>query len=158
MKLRHSNFLKRFLLALYPLVIAYIIMGVEMFARQHILFTSLISSIFLIYVRHKDPMNNGLTLIISQVLAAVIGYVSYRIGGENYLTACITVFVVAVALISLNRLHPPAIVTSLIFQFRTHSVSDLELFALLLSLVIVLFFTKTLYTALLQKMGYGWYE
>lgn len=158
MNSRRSDFLKRFLLALYPILVTYIVLGVEVLARQHILFTSLISSTFLIYTRHKDPMNDGTTLVISQCIAAIIGYVSYWVGGENYPAACVTIFVVALVLIALHRLHPPAIVTSLIFQFRTHSVSDLELFGLLILLIIILFFTKLFYSRLVHRLGFGWFD
>lgn len=117
----------RLLLALLPLAIVFILLGIEVFVRQHVLFTSLVSSVFLIYLLPKHPMNDSLTLVISQGLAALVGY------GSFWFT---------LLLVLLGRLHPPAIATSLIFNYRTHDESDLMLFGLLLGLIGMLFLMK----------------
>ncbi len=126
-----------------------ILLGVEILMRQHILFTSLVSSIFLIYVKPKDPMNDTLTILISQVLATTIGYSSFLLLGDSYLAGCATVTAITFLLVGIDRLHPPAVATSLIFNYRTHAESDFVLFGLLIGLIGVLF---------LMKKGYSYLE
>jgi CBS-domain-containing membrane protein len=136
-------------LVLFPIAIVLILLGVEILTRHHILFTSLVSSIFLIYVNPEDPMNDTLTILVSQILATGVGYTSYLLLGDSYWAGCVTVISVTFILVGIDKLHPPAIATSLIFNYRTHSQSDLVLFGLLIGLIAILF---------LMKKGYSYLE
>lgn len=150
---KEQSLKSRLLLSLFPIAIVFVLLGIEILVRQHMLFTSLVSSIFLIYLLPDDPMNDSLTIVISQALAALIGYAGYWLLGNSYLSACLSILMITLLLVLIGRLHPPAIATSMIFQYRTHSESDLVLFGLLLVLIVVLFLAKKLFSYLQRKLG-----
>lgn len=150
--MKENDLKHRLLLASFPIIIVLIVLEIEVVVRQHLLFTSLISSVFLIYLKPKDSMNDTLTIAISQVLAALTGYAFYSFFGVSYWVGASTLIVVTLLLVALNRFHPPAITTSLIFNYRTHQESDLTLFLLLLGLIILLFFLKEVYGFIERKL------
>ena len=142
----------RLTLAIFPIIVVLAVLAVEYFSRQQILFTSLVSSVFLIYTKPDDAMNDTSVIIRSQVLAALIGYGCYALLGTTYWDAFIAVILCSVALVLLRTMHPPAIATSLIFAFRVHSVSNLELFGLLLVLIAILVVMKQTMSYLKLKL------
>ncbi len=82
------------LLALLPSVIIILVLVlVKAFSKQGVLFSSLASSAFLIYLDPKHPANSIRTLIIAQVSAATIGYLVYLAAGPGYLSAAISMVI-----------------------------------------------------------------
>ena len=127
------------LLALLPTATVLLVLAlVEAFSRQRLLFASLASSAFLIYLDPQHHVNSVRTLILSQILAAGLGFGFYKLIGPGYLSAALAMVLVIGALIILDSLHPPAIATELNFSFKGDDESNLLLFGLAVGLVAVL--------------------
>lgn len=107
------------LLAVMPasLIIA-VLMLLEAFSKQHLLFSSLASSAFLIYLDPKHPTNSIRTLIIAQMSAAVIGYIVYVVIGPGYPSAALSMIIAITVMIFAKAMHPPAVSSALIFVFQ----------------------------------------
>lgn len=144
----------RMLLAIFPLLIVLITLAIEKFSRQTVLFTSLISSIFLIYAQPNHPMNRERVLIVSQTIGSVIGFTTYHLFGSSLICTGIMIVLLVFLLVYLKMLHPPAVATSLTFVARTHSESDLILFGLLVLMIGLLFLFRTFYFRLQQKLDH----
>lgn len=126
-------------LALLPTAVVLIMLcGVEAFSRQRLLFASLASSAFLIYVDPEHPVNGMRTVVVAQSLAALIGFGADRLLGPGYLAAGLAMVVTIVVIIAANAMHPPAVSTSLTFAFRASAASSLSLFGLSMVLIVLL--------------------
>ena len=97
-------------LALMPTatVLAVLIM-VEIFSRQRLLFASLASRAFLIYLDPQHSTNSVRTLALSQIGAAIVGFVAFLIFGEGYLAASAAMVVTITLMILADAMHPPAV-------------------------------------------------
>ena len=127
------------LLALLPtLVVLLMLAYVEAFARQRLLFASLASSAFLIYLDPEHPVNRVRTVALAQTCAALLGVGADRLLGAGYLAAGVAMVVTILVTISLRAMHPPAVSTSLSFAFRNAPASSLSLFGLSLLLILLL--------------------
>ncbi len=129
-------------LAIMPagIVIAVLIL-LEAFSKQQLLFSSLASSAFLIYLDPKHPTNSIRTLMIAQLSAAIIGYLIYLVAGAGYLAATISMIISIGVMIVTKAMHPPAVSTALIFAFQYKDVNIVMMFflaVLLLAILIVL--------------------
>lgn len=126
-------------LALMPtLVVLAVLAFVEVLSRQRLLFASLASSAFLIYLDPQHGTNTVRTLILSQITAALIGLVTYLIFGSGYVSAGCAMVIVIVLMIVFDAVHPPAVSTSLSFALRAGSETNLILFSLAVSVIGVL--------------------
>ena len=128
------------ILAIMPAatIIAVLIL-LESFSKQQLLFSSLASSAFLIYLDPRHPTNSIRTLSIAQMSAAVIGYLIYLLFGSGYLSAGISMIIVIVVMIAAKAMHPPAVSSAMIFAFQYTKPNTLLLFlfaVLLLALLI----------------------
>ncbi|HAG83474.1 MAG TPA: HPP family protein [Cyanobacteria bacterium UBA12227] len=120
-----------FVLALMPtLVILAVLALVEVLSRQRLLFASLASSAFLIYLDPQHGTNTIRTLVTSQMLAATIGLLTYLLLGSGYLSAGTAMIVTITLMILLDTVHPPAVATSLSFALRASNETNLALFGL----------------------------
>lgn len=136
---RRLNLKGEFVLALLPTVtILTVFFLVEIISNQRLLFASLASSAFLIYLDPQHGTNTVRTLVISQMLAATIGWVTYLILGPGNLSGASAMVVFIVLMILLDALHPPAISTSLSFAFRAGNESNLVLFGLAVAIAVIL--------------------
>lgn len=131
-----------FVLALAPtLVILGVLAFVEVLSRQRLLFASLASSAFLIYLDPQHGTNTVRTLTISQLMAATIGLVTYLLFGSSYLSLGIAMLSTITLMILLDIVHPPAVATSLSFALRAGNETNLVIFGLavgVLALLIIL--------------------
>lgn len=126
-------------MALLPTVtILTVLAMVEVLSRQRLLFASLASSAFLIYLDPQHGTNTIRTLITSQILAATIGLVTFLIFGPGYVSAGSAMVILIVLMILLDAVHPPAVSTSLSFAFRTGKESNLILFGLAVAVIALL--------------------
>ena len=126
-------------LALMPtLVVLSVLAFVEILSRQRLLFASLASSAFLIYLDPQHGTNTVRTLILSQITAATIGLITYLIFGSGYLSAGSAMVIVIVLMILLDAVHPPAVSTSLSFALRAGNETNLILFSLAVSVIAIL--------------------
>lgn len=119
------------LLVALPTVTMLLVFGlVEAVTKQRLLFASLASSAFLIYLDPEHSTNQVKTLVIAQLTAAFIGYGALRLLGPGYAAAAVAMVVLITILVGIDRLHPPAISTSLAFAFQSTKDSNLLMFAL----------------------------
>jgi CBS-domain-containing membrane protein len=136
---RRLNLKGEIALVTVPTVTVLAVMAlVEALTQQRLLFASLAASAFLIYLDPQHGTNSVRTLILSQMMAASIGFSTYLLFGGGYLSGG-TAMVCAIALmISLDAMHPPAVATSLSFALKAGNVSNLVLFALAIGITAVL--------------------
>ena len=126
-------------LALLPTAVVLLMLcGVEAFSQQRLLFASLASSAFLIYVDPDHPINGVRTVVLAQGLAALIGFGANWWLGPGYFAAGVAMVVTIIAIIVADAMHPPAVSTALTFAFRASAVSSLSLFGLSMVLIILL--------------------
>ena len=103
---------------------------VEVLSRQRLLFASLASSAFLIYLDPQHGTNTVRTLIISQSMAAIIGWIIYSIFDSGFLSGGIAMVLTILLMIVLDAVHPPAVSTSLSFALKAGNENNLVLFGL----------------------------
>ena len=120
------------------LVVLTMLALVESFSHQQLLFASLASSAFLIYLDPQHSTNTVRTLVTSQTMAALIGFTTYTLFGSGYLSGGSAMVIIIVLMILLNVMHPPAVSTALSFALRTGKENNLVLFGLALSIVLLL--------------------
>jgi CBS-domain-containing membrane protein len=121
-----------FALALLPtLVVLAVFAFVEHFSHQRLLFASLASSAFLIYLDPQHGTNRVRTLVLAQMLAAVVGFAAFGLLGpaHAYLAGGTAMVVTIASMIALDAVHPPAVSTALAFAFRGGDESSIALFA-----------------------------
>lgn len=127
------------LLALAPTITVLIVFAlVEVLSNQRLLFASLASSAFLIYLDPQHGTNAVKTLVLSQIMAASIGLAAYLLLGPGYVSGGLAMVIAIVLMIVFDVVHPPAVATSLSFAFRAGDESNLLLFVLALSIIVVL--------------------
>lgn len=136
---RHLSLKQELTLALLPtLTVLAVLALLEAYSDQRLLFASLASSAFLIYLDPQHGTNSVRTLIIAQLLSALIGFVSFWLLGPGYTAAGGAMLVSIVMMILLDVVHPPAVATALSFAFRSGSENNLLLFGLAVALITVL--------------------
>lgn len=111
---------------------------VEVLSRQRLLFASLASSAFLIYLDPQHGTNTMRTLIVAQIMAAIIGWITYMVFGSGYLSGGVAMVVTIVLMILMDVVHPPAVSTSLSFALRAGNENNLVLFGLAVGITAVL--------------------
>lgn len=126
-------------LAIMPsITVIAVLMLLQAFSKQQLLFSSLASSAFLIYLDPKHPANSIRTLVIAQMSAAVIGYLTFLVAGTGYVAASFSM-IIAIAVMILSRaMHPPAVSTALLFAFQPPKSNTLLLFLLAVLLLVIL--------------------
>lgn len=128
-----------FMLALLPTITALVVLAiVEMYSQQRLLFASLASSAFLIYLDPHHGANSVRTLIISQMTAAIIGFATFFLFGPGYFAAGGAMVVTITLMILLDAVHPPAVATALGFAFRASTENNLILFGMAVVMVATL--------------------
>lgn len=112
----------------------------RLLSSQQLLFASLASSCFLIYLDPAHPTNSARTLAISQLGAAGLGYLCHQWLGPGYASAALALVGIIALMIGANAMHPPAVGTALTFAFRAGGAGEgsLALFGLAVGLVLVL--------------------
>lgn len=119
-------------------VVLLVLAFVEVLSQQRLLFASLASSAFLIYLDPQHGTNTVRTLATSQLMAAIIGFIAYLVLGDGYLSGGAAMVVTIVLMIVLDVVHPPAVSTALSFALRTGNVSNVVLFILSVGLIALL--------------------
>ena len=115
-----------------------VLMLLEAFSKQQLLFSSLASSAFLIYLDPKHPTNSVRTLIIAQMSAAIIGYLVFLLLGPGYFSAAVSMIIAIAVMIVAKAMHPPAVSSALIFAFQYSRVNTLLLFLFAVMLLVIL--------------------
>lgn len=118
-------------LALLPTATVLVVLAlVDALSEQRLLFASLASSAFLIYLDPQHGTNSIRTLVVSQVLASLVGWGLYAGIGPGYLAAGGAMVVTIFLMILLDAVHPPAVATAMSFALRAGNESNLVLFGL----------------------------
>lgn len=127
------------MLALLPTLTVLGVLGiVEWLTDQRLLFASLASSAFLIYLDPQHGTNSVRTLVISQVLAALIGWLTYLFLGSSYVSAGSAMVLTIVLMILLDAVHPPSVATAMGFALRSGNISNLFLFGIAVGITAML--------------------
>ena len=145
-----------FLLALGPTLTVLIVLAlVEALSEQRLLFASLASSAFLIYLDPQHGTNTVRTLVVAQMLAALLGFATYLAFGDGYLSGGTAMVATIVAMILLDAVHPPAVATAMAFALRAGEETNLVLFGLALGMTAVLVVLERLALWLLARYRGG---
>jgi CBS-domain-containing membrane protein len=127
------------LLATTPTVVVLGVLAlVEVLSRQRLLFASLAASAFLIYLDPQHGTNTVRTLVCAQMMAAIIGWLTFMSFGPGYIAAGSAMILTIVFMIVLDAMHPPAVATSLSFALRAGNENNLILFGLAVGITAVL--------------------
>lgn len=130
---------KELLLAVAPTITVLLVLAlVEAVSHQRLLFASLASSAFLIYLDPGHSVNKARTLVLAQMGAAAIGLLAYQVIGPGYASAGVAMIASIVMMIVFDAVHPPAVATALSFGLRAGDASNLYLFGLALGITVVL--------------------
>jgi CBS-domain-containing membrane protein len=126
-------------LALLPtLTVLGVLVLVEALTEQRLLFASLASSAFLIYLDPEHGTNAVRTLISSHMLAALLGWATFTLMGPGYPAAGTAMVAVIFLMIVLDVVHPPAVATAMGFALRSGDGSNVLLFGLAVAVTAVL--------------------
>jgi len=126
-------------LAIAPTAIVLVVFAlVEVLSRQRLLFASLASSAFLIYLDPQHGTNTMRTLMVAQIMAAIIGWITYLVFGSGYLSGGISMVVTIILMILMDVVHPPAVSTSLSFALKAGNENNLVLFGLAVGITALL--------------------
>ena len=122
---------QEYVLALLPTATILAIFAlVEVLTQQRLLFASLASSAFLIYLDPQHGTNATRTLVSAQMLAAIAGWATFVAFGPGYAAGGSALIVTIVLMVALDVMHPPAVATALSFAFRAGDAGNVLLFAL----------------------------
>lgn len=126
-------------LAVFPTAMVLAVLAfVEALSHQRLLFASLASSAFLIYLDPQHGTNSVRTLTVSHLAAALLGWGLFMILGPGYLSAGSAMVGTIVLMIVLDVVHPPAVSTAMGFALRAGGAGNLLLFGLSLGIIAVL--------------------
>jgi len=128
-----------FMLAFAPTALVLLVFAVvKVLTNQPLLFASLASSAFLIYLDPQHATNTIRTLSLSQMTAATIGLATHLLFGVGYFSGGVAMVVTIFLMIVADVVHPPAVSTSLSFAFRAGDESNLVLFGLAVGIIVML--------------------
>lgn len=127
------------LLALLPTVtVLGVLAFIEVLSNQRLLFASLASSAFLIYLDPEHSMNQIRTLVLAQIGAALLGLLSFTLLGPGYVSGGLAMVLAIVAMITFDAMHPPAVSTALSFGLKAGDESNVVLFSLAVAITALL--------------------
>jgi CBS-domain-containing membrane protein len=129
----------------------------ERLSEQRLLFASLASSAFLIYLDPHHGTNQVRTLVGAHLLAATLGLLAFILFGHGYLAGGIAMVAAILLMIVLDTVHPPAVSTSLIFAIRSGAENEFFLFALALGITAVLVFLQRSAVWVLARVDREWH-
>jgi CBS-domain-containing membrane protein len=127
---------QQFGLAIMPTVVVLLMVGcLQALRNQPLIFTSLASSAFLVYLDPEHPTNRVRTFLIAQGSAALLGFGSVSLLGTGFLAPGVALVLTIVLIITLDAMHPPAMSTALSFAFHTSSLKTLAIFGLMMVVI-----------------------
>ena len=128
---RRLGLKQELLLAVMPTATILLVLAfVEALTQQRLLFASLASSAFLIYLDPQSKVNSVRTLALAQTGAATLGLLTYWLFGPGYWAAGSAMVLAIIGMVTLNSMHPPAVATALSFGLRAGDQSNALLFAM----------------------------
>lgn len=153
------NLRHELVLAVLPTATILIVLaGVEVFIHQRLLFASLASSAFLIYMAPHHRSNRVRVLFGSQIGAALCGYGIGKLWAPGYLAAACALVIVIFVMIALDAVHPPAVSTALSFAFVPSRFFSVILFAAAMALIVLLLLAQRSLRHYLPYMESGYFS
>ena len=134
-------------------VVLLMVACVQALSDQLLIFASLASSAFLVYLDPEHSTNRARTFLIAQGSAALLGYGSVSFLGTGFLAAGVTMVLTVVLMITLDAMHPPAMSTALSFAFHRNSPKTLVIFGLAMLVIACLVALQKVAFSLVQKAG-----
>ena len=129
-KKRRLGLRRELLLAVVPTATVLLVLAfVETLSAQRLLFSSLASSAFLIYLDPDHKVNAVRTLLIAQLGSALLGAAAYELLGPGYASAGCAMVLAIGGMLLLDAMHPPAVSTALSFGLRSGDASNVALFS-----------------------------
>ncbi|HEX6913159.1 MAG TPA: HPP family protein [Longimicrobium sp.] len=126
------------LAALPTATVLLVLLMVEVLSEQRLLFASLASSAFLIYLDPQHGMNSVRSLVMAQMGAALLGVGTFLLLGPGYDSAAAAMVLTILLMILSDAVHPPAVSTALSFALRAGDESNVLLFGLAVGMTAVL--------------------
>jgi len=127
------------LLAAMPTLTVLLVLAlVEALSNQRLLFASLASSAFLIYLNPEHAVNSIRTLLLAQVGSATLGLLCYQTLGPGYLSGGVAMVLAIGMMIMTDSMHPPAVSSALSFGLKSGDESNLLLFCMAVAITAVL--------------------
>lgn len=126
------------LAALPTATVLLVLLLVEALSEQRLLFASLASSAFLIYLDPQHGMNSVRSLVLAQMGAALLGVGTFFLLGPGYDAAAAAMVLTILLMILADAVHPPAVSTALSFALRAGDESNVLLFGLAVGITAVL--------------------
>lgn len=141
------------LAALPTATVLLVLAFVEALARQRLLFASLASSAFLIYLDPGHPSNSVRTVLVAQMAAALSGWALVALLGPGYPAAAAAMVATIIAIVTLDAVHPPAVSTALSFALGNGQTRAVVLFGFALGVTAVLVLLQQAATRLLKRLS-----
>jgi len=139
-------------LAILPTAVVILMVGgLQVMSEQCLVFTSLASSVFLVYLDYEHPTNRIRTFLLAQGIAALLGFCTVALLGTGVLAAGAATILTIVALIALDAIHPPAMSTVLSFAFHANSLKTLAIFGVAMGGIASLFVLQKVVFREVQK-------
>lgn len=151
MRIRYTLQTELWLILLPTVSTLAVVMLLNAVSRQEILFTSLASSAFLIYVDPLHEVNSVRTLLMAQISAALIGYCSFLVAGGHYLSIALAMVGTIVFMLLVHALHPPALSTALVFSWYASHKNSIGLFIAAILILVLLVVIQQLSVWLIKK-------
>jgi CBS-domain-containing membrane protein len=130
-------------LAMLPTITVLVVLGVvEVLVEQRLLFASLASSAFLIYLDPEHGTNEVRTLVTSHLMAATLGWICFATLGTGYISGGSAMVATILLMILLDVVHPPAVATAMGFALRAGDQTNVALFGLAVAITAVLVFLQ----------------
>lgn len=111
---------------------------VEALSEQRLLFASLASSAFLIYLDPQHGMNTVRTLVVAQLSCALLGLGAFLWIGPGYPAGAVAMTLAILLMIVFDAVHPPAVSTALSFAVRAGDETNVALFGLAVGITALL--------------------
>lgn len=141
------------LLAIPPTITVLVALGlVTAFQRQQVLFASLASSAFLIYLDPRHPANSARIVTTAHLIGTAIGIGAALVFGAGLLAGGVAMAVTIFLLVVLDVVHPPAIATALGFAYFRQEDKAVVFFLLALAMLVVLVVLQRVALILLKRI------
>lgn len=128
---------------------------VEALSNQRLLFATLASSAFLIYLNPEHAVNSVRTLLLSQIGSATLGLICFQTLGPGYLSGGTAIVLAIGMLILTDSMLPPAVSSAPSFGLKSGDESNLLLFCMAVSLTAALVIIQRTALWLLRRFNKG---
>ncbi len=126
-------------LAAFPTItVLVVLVFVEALSQQRLLFASLASSAFLIYLDPEHATNSVRTLVAAQIGSALVGWLLFAVLGPGYAAGGLAMVVTIGLMVVFDVVHPPAVATAMSFALRAEDERNLVIFGLAVAITAVL--------------------